>query len=286
MITLIISLFIFAAFPVSSQVDVQPGTLGARMAIAPPRIEIDLPNNGLYNGDFSIVNVSDRPLDIALKITNWTLDENNNVQSIASTEQSLDSWLVINPLTFTIPPSSTQTVRYGIRPRTQPSIGEHRAMVYIKELPGDYQAENSGITFRLTYGLPIYANVGQINRAVTVHQAKLIQASAKPLSLSLDIENKGDFYARLKGKLGFWLASEYPGDKLADQALTTIKGDDQANLPNAYIELINTAVLPHTRRILNNSINASELENGHYIARLNASIGSTELQKTLSLNQL
>ena len=262
------------------------GELKARMAISPPRLEIQLPEDGLYNGEFAVINVSDTVLNVELSLHHWDIDENNQVRIIEPTEQSLDQWLVVNPLKASIPENSTQTVRFAVRPRVKPLIGEHRAMIYIRELPD--QARTSKLTFRVTYGLPVYAHVGDIQRNAIVHSANLNNPDNLQISFTLDAENTGRYYVRPNGRIGIWKLSEYPGNSQADEILSQIIDHENPSeqAPVFQKSILSKPILPATRRTQITQLSIDNLEKGQqYIARVAAQIGENKFSNSVEFER-
>ncbi len=219
-----------------------------RIGISPPRIELQLNQSGQANGEFTVLNMSDREMQFELSVVHWDLDEESEVRVIAPTEQSLDQWLLVNPLRFDVSPNGSQTVRFGVRPKVRPLPGEHRAMIYIKEQPDKRLGQ--GLSVRLNYGLPIYANFGEVSRKPVLHSIDL-ESHEDEYELVLDIENNGNSYVRPAGRVAVWLESAFPGEEAARQWLA---GDDtaQASLeitqPVFTTHLQSQPVLGGTRR--------------------------------------
>ena len=263
-------------------------SLSARMAISPPRIELQLSESGQANGEFAIINVSDRPLAVELSIFNWTLDESNSTKIIPPTPQSLDQWLIVNPLKVDIPANSNQTIRYGIRPKVKPELGEHRAIIYIKELPDQTQPESQGVQFRLTYGLPIYANVGKVTRQANIQDSQLLFQDSDKIIFTLDISNPGLYYVRPSGLIGVWQQERYPGDEAADDYLFEALSSAQADFPNKpAIEkyILNKPVLPKHQRQQNTILLINELSAGSYTARVVANVADHKVRKSINFQR-
>ena len=101
----------------------------AQIAVSPSRFEIEIGPSPTTEA-LRVFNFSDRPVDVQASVAHWELDRNSRVVIVEPTEQSLDQWIVMNPLRFTIPAGGSQTMRFSIRPKTAPDPGEHRAMIY------------------------------------------------------------------------------------------------------------------------------------------------------------
>ena len=80
----------------------------------------------------SVVNFGTEPVEVQASVVHWDLDERNEVRTIAPTEQSLDQWIVINPLRFTVPAGRDRRPSVSRCDRvSSPRRGEHRAMIYL-----------------------------------------------------------------------------------------------------------------------------------------------------------
>ena len=105
------------------------------MGVSPSRFDLNLDEDtGTHS--FRVFNYGDKPLNVNLEINNWDLDERGKVRLLPPTEQSLDRWIIINPVRFEIKPEDSQLVRFEIRPRTKLTEGEHRAMIYLNQEAG------------------------------------------------------------------------------------------------------------------------------------------------------
>lgn len=277
-------LAVFCVWPMEliAQKELTPG-ISPRLGISPSRIELQLNKSGQANSEFTVLNMSDRQMPVEMKVTHWDLDENSQVRVIPPTEQSLDQWLLVNPLTFVVPPNGSQTVRFGIRPKVQPLAGEHRAMVYIRELP-DAQS-SQGLSVSLNYGLPIYANFGEVKRSPVLHDIKL-ETLERVYELVLDIENTGNAYVRPEGRVGVWPQSIFPGEQQATRMLSnesaesTRPGDIQ---PIYTTHLLSQPVLGGTRRQQVTRIPRTGLENESLVLLVIGEINGLKISKSYTI---
>lgn len=220
----------------------------AQVAVSPPRLEIDLDGNSRTES-LHVLNLSDVPTRVKVSVAHWDLDERNQVRVIPPTDQSLDQWLIVNPLEVTIAPHEQQTLRLAVRPRVAPAPGEHRAMIYIEQQPGSpVDVEKSGIAVRYRMGVAIYGYSGEIHRVGRVHglTARLERDS---VAVGLDVESTGNGYVRPEGQFGVWPRGAYPGDDSARAAL--LAGNDAPPVGSvASGRLPELPVLAGTRRTL------------------------------------
>jgi len=188
---------------------------------------------------------------------------------IEPNEQSLDQWLVVNPLRFSVAPKSSQTVRFSIRPRVPPEPGEHRAMIYFDQiLPGE-STDKLRIKFRM--GVAIYAHAGEIVRTGRLNAVQVISGT-NPVSAKFDISSEGTSHVRLTGQYAIWPASRYPG--FENTATIEALGRPEAEVPSEVLVaglLPAKPVLPGTRRevLLHTS---AELPPGSYVLDVNGEI--------------
>jgi len=123
--------------------------LEPKLAISPSRIEMYPEKKATES--ITVLNLGNEPMQVEVAVQNWDFDNNNNYRALPPTPQSLDQWLIINPVKLSIPAKSQQTVRLAVRPRVEPEDGEHRAMVFFRQL----NSEGKGLNFRFNVGVPI-----------------------------------------------------------------------------------------------------------------------------------
>ena len=165
--------------------------LKPKLAISPPRLEI-YPEQEKNGYSITVLNLASTPMTVEVTTQNWDLDENNVFIPLPPNEQSLDQWLIINPVRLMIPPNSQQTVRLAVRPRAKPEQGEHRAMVFFRQMP---EAGKRGqVNFNV--GVPIYAYFGEVKREAKVHSLTFLPEKQE---LNIDISNLGNAYIRPEG---------------------------------------------------------------------------------------
>ena len=220
------------------------------IAVSPARFELPIEGGRSKTQALEIVNTSNREVEVSVDLANFDLDENNQVRILPPTEQSLDQWIAINPSTVTIPAQGRRTMRFAIRPQVQPAPGEHRAVIFLNE--GNAGHENiGGISFRFRIGVVVYGQVGEPDRAATLHRVAPDQGG-----IALEIENTGNAHARFAGVYAVWDASSYPGDAEAERLLRqseeTRKFSDPVSAPGALDAgvVTETPILPGARRIV------------------------------------
>ncbi len=240
-----------------------------QVAISPPRFEIELGKKPALHS-FRVVNMGDDPMEIQVSVAHWQLDENSQVEVIPPTEQSLDQWMIVNPLNFTVAPRQSQTVRFSVRPRVEPESGEHRAMIYLDQVLS--QNNSGGLRLRFRYGVAVYAFVGKVARQGVLHGVD-VSADRNKVQAAFDISSVGTAHVRMSGSYTIWPAAAYPG---AEQTRVSDKGPA---LPEAVLqsgELPSLPILPGFRRQLLLSPEPP-LPPGTYILDLNGTLGDQSI---------
>ena len=176
------------------------------MGVSPPRLEFEVEQR-TRTQSVKVFNFSDEAVKVRVSIFNWTLDEHNEVRIQPPTEQSLDQWMFVNPLEFTIPARQQQTVRFGVRPRTQPISGEHRAIIYFDSEPAEKPDGAVAVLGRM--GIAAYGYVGEITRIGVLNDIT-IENTVKPIKAVFDITSKGNAHVsacRVNMLFGPWSSS-------------------------------------------------------------------------------
>lgn len=179
----------------------------AQLAVSPGRFEIDL-NDGPAVHAVRLMNFGTREVPVKVTVVPWELDEQNRVVELAPGEDSLDQAMIFNPSEFVVPPRSEQTVRFSIRPRTRPTDGEHRAMIYFEEQPTAERTGGLQVLFRV--GVAIYAYAGEVRREGELRQVR-VASNASVLSAAFDIASAGNAHVRMVGQYAVWPVDRFPG---------------------------------------------------------------------------
>jgi len=242
----------------------------AQIGVSPARIELEVGSQPTTES-LSVVNFGDAPVEVQASVLHWDLDERNEVRTIAPTEQSLDQWIVINPLRFTVPAGGSQTVRFSVRPRVAPEPGEHRAMIYFtQQLEPDGERQ---IRVRFRVGVAVYGQVGEVRRNGTLHAVKVIDGTNPP-EARFDLSSDGSANVRMLGRYAVWRAEDYPG---VQPALPTDELPVGALLGGA---LPSRPVLPGTRREIILQTTGS-LEPGRYVLDLRGTLGESPVDRAV-----
>lgn len=248
-----------------------------RMGISPDRYQIEFDERGGQTQSLLVQNLSDEPLSLSLSVSNWELNENNQIVVAPPTESSLDQWIVINPLRVTIPPGAPQTIRWAVMPRLQPQQGEYRAIIFVEEeLPAREDPNSTEIRMKMRYGLPIYAQVGDPIESAQLNGVNITRTGE---TLSIDLTNDGNKHARLSGNYGIWPSDEFPGSKEALKQLRAMNPQNQDEADFLFGNMPAAVILPGVRRAIPLGL---ELENeGEYTIQLNAAFAQLEITESL-----
>ncbi len=228
---------------------------------------------------FRVFNFGARPMKFRISVHNWDVDEEFNVQVIPPTEQSLDQWIVINPIEFTVEPGKAQVVRFVIRPRVQPDPGEHRAIIYICENPvetGEFPQSNVVGCI----GAAVYGEHGEVQRVGILHDVA-IAPETNPVLTRFDISSEGSAHVRMDGQYAIWNASKYPGTenttRIEDvqdvEKLTALGIAEAGALPSL-------PVLPGTRRTME-LYTSAVLPPGEYVLDINGTLSGKTIGREI-----
>ena len=251
-----------------------PFAIANEFALSPPNFHIQIDGKPVTKS-LKVFNFGSEPTEFQVSVANWVLDEQNEVQVIAPTEQSLDQWLLVNPLRITVPPKESRTVRFSVRPRVQPTPGEHRAMIYLTEVRSKARGH---IKIRGRLGVAVYGYVGDVVKKGKLHGIQ-VEAEKKPVKIAFDVESLGNAHVRLSGQYAIWPADRYPGSDKT-RSIASI-GTKKMVLPEGVVEagnLVKTPVLPGTRRkvVL---FGTQALKPGSYVLDVNGALQDTPLKQ-------
>lgn len=246
----------------------------AQTAVSPSRVELDL-DAGPSTESIRVFNYNRDDVEVEVEVVHWDLDESNQVRTIEPTEQSLDQWIIVQPMRFSIPAGQSQTVRFSVRPRLEPEPGEHRGMIYFNQQP---ITGEPGFQILFKVGVAVYGHAGEVIRTLSLHGVEVSGGVAK-----LDLESSGTAHARLSGQWAVWPEAVFPGTA----ATAFVEGLDEPETPRpegivAVGALPSTPILPGTRRqIAIELLGAEELTAGRYVLDFNGTIGDTVLDRSV-----
>jgi fimbrial chaperone protein len=273
--------FYWVSIPAWSAVTIQKpegmDTPPAQIAASPSRIELEIGKKPA-NSSIKLFNLGDKPVTVSTSVHHWDLDEANKVRIIEPTPQSLDQWIIINPVKFTIPAGKSQTVRLSVRPRVVPEQGEHRGIVYFQQhLPKDASSASIRMTFRL--GIVVYGLAGRILRSGELEKIRFTSRQDKGV-LQFDVKSTGNAGIRLNGQYSLWRKADFPGADNVPQ----YNIDDKNEVRETVLQVGELPVLPvlsGTRRTLSSHIHLPSKEES-YILFVRGKLGDNHFRKQFS----
>jgi len=249
--------------------------LEPKMAISPSRIEMSPEKKATES--ITVLNLGSEPMQVEVYVQNWDFDANNNYRALPPNEQSLDQWLIINPVRLSIPAKSQQTVRLAVRPRVKPEDGEHRAMVFFRQL----NQQGKGFNFKFNVGVPIYANFGEVNR-----EAELLGMEFDPIKLRFvfDILSRGNAYVRPEGVFIAMKAAQAGTDEdlLERLDLNKMSVNNLGSLAGG--KLAAKPVFAGNRRQITSPVPIKEILNESYVVAIKVKIGSQTFSEVYRIN--
>ena len=265
---------VFALSAVSSSAQ-QPGEMPISIGVSPPRFELEIDDGPMHRA-MRVYNFGSDPAEIRVSVHNWTLDPNNQVELLPPDEQSLDQWLVINPIAFTVPPGEFQTVRFAVRPKVEPAPGEHRAILYFTQLPKAQPASIDGMQVIGRLGAAVYGYVGDVERTATLHSV-LVDVDGNTPVARFDVASAGSAHVRLQAQYTVWPADSYPGAANTVGADATQRADiplPEGAVANGWLPRL--PVLPGQRRVLGVPV-PERLEPGRYVLDIDGEVGGASV---------
>ncbi|MGI8500624.1 MAG: fimbrial biogenesis chaperone [Hassallia sp.] len=247
-----------------------PSANAIDVGVSPSRMELNIKGKQARSNSIQITNLSNKPTEIKAYVRNWTMDEKNELEDAPSNEQSLDQWIVFTPSRFTIPPRSTQTVRFAIRPKVKPAPGEYRAVIYLEEVVPD-NSDSQVISTLGRVGVVVYGYTGEVKRIGTVNSVS-VDTKSNVVKALFDVSNKGNAHIRMNGQYAIWRAANYPGAK-ATQPISGV-GNPKTKLPANIVQagvLELPPILPNNRRQLLLPL-TRQLPPGNYVLDINGNL--------------
>lgn len=235
---------------------------------------------------FRLFNMTKEDKQVRVSVVNWDFDDRNEIRLLPSTDSSLDQWVVINPVEFTIPTGQSQAVRFSVRPALELAPGEHRAMLIFDEVPQPLAAgeattpgAQTALRARFQFRTAIYCQVGQV-----VHSADLAQAAADAKGMHLTLRATGTANARFDAQYMVWKAGSFPGlDKVALLANLSVA---KPALPAGMVaagRLPGQPVLPGGTRDYDEPF-ATALTPGAYVVVLLGKLGDDKLARQVAFS--
>jgi len=249
----------------------------AQIAVSPSRFDLHIGSRPTTES-IELVNLGRDPVTIQVSTANWDLNETSQIRILEPDEQSLDQWLVINPLRFTIPAGETQVVRFSIRPRVEPAPGEHRAMIYFNQQLPETTDGLLYIKFRL--GVAIYGQVGEATRIGRLDGITVSERES-PIVARFDITSMGSAHVRMTGHYAVYPADAF--SELDRRALLSSLEDEDKERPDFVLAagpLPSLPVLGETRREVRLRIR-NELPPGRYVLDVLGELSGENIDMTV-----
>ncbi|MBN3893924.1 MAG: molecular chaperone [Nostoc sp. NOS(2021)] len=254
-----------------------PPATALNIGVTPSRIEVEINSSKMRTQSIRVLNASSEPIEVKAVVRSWVMSEDNKLQEVAPTEQSLEQWIVFTPSRFTIPAHGAQTLRFAIRPKVQPKPGEHRTVIYFEEIPSN-SSQSKGVRIIGRLGVVIYGYVGKIQR-IGVINSVTVETKPKAINAVFDISNQGNGYIRLNGQYAIWPVAKYPGAEATKPVANF--GKPEAKIPEFVLDsgsLPSSPVLPDNRRQLRLPI-TKNLPPGNYVLDINGDLSGVPIDK-------
>ncbi|MBD2500233.1 fimbrial biogenesis chaperone [Anabaena azotica] len=254
-----------------------PAAQALNIGVSPSRIEIKVNNQG-RSQSIRVVNYSSETAEFKTTVNSWVMNDKNKLQEVAGDAQSLAQWIVFTPSQFKVPPGGSQTVRFSVRPKVQPSPGEHRAIISFEEVSPTPQAAKGSVRVVGKVGVVVYASVGEIKRIGTLNSVN-VDTKPNAVNAAFDISNQGNGHVRLTGQYAVWPAAKYPGAEATKPIANLGKPDTKITEPVADIGFLpSTPVMPSDRRKILLEI-TKKLAPGNYVLDINGELNGVKIDK-------
>lgn len=236
------------------QVSVTP--VRTQVGISPQLFEVSL-DEPLATHAYRLHNLGQRDVRATVRVIHWTLDESGEMVELPTSDESIDRWLVVNPMHVDLPAGETRAVRFSFRLARPMPPGEHRAALVFEEVPGERGERDGGTLslstrFRITSA--IYASTGEVVRGGEIESLAL---SARELLVVARGEGNG--HARFSAH--YVIRREGSEDTVAE--------GDLARVP----------VLPDLRRPVRTTLpDGVELPRGRYRVQIDGQLGTSPVR--------
>lgn len=247
--------------------------LKPQFGIYPAMFEVEIGSDSVEKS-LIITNLKKKPVSMRVELYSWTYNEHFQIKLVPSSPKTLDQWMVVNPVRFTIEPGGIQTIRFSITPRVKPEPGEYRAMLYVIEEPDPVNAGN-GVLITAKLGVGIYGYVQPV-----VHSPKIIDLSFHRASTTLSVHllNEGNVHARFRGRYIIWKKSLFSGSGSMKKLPEMI---EQGHEPSGFLAqgfFPGDPVLPKTARSYNLKL-AIPKNSGPYVVAVIGELDGKPVEK-------
>jgi P pilus assembly chaperone PapD len=246
----------------------------AQVGISPAYYDLSLEEAGKTQ-TFRIFNYTAEPKHVRVSLAPWDVDANNQPYLLPSGPTTLDQWVVVNPVEFDIKASSSQAVRFTVRPAVELPPGEHRVMLVFDEVVPPM--ENAKMRSRFQFRSALYVQVGK-----PVRDGSIESVTADPAAAHITVKNSGNANVRFSGQFGVWEIASYPGTQgteivqgLGSKPTTLAKGQLVLDV------LPGNPVLPGKTNSVTANFGATRLKPGRYMLDLNGKLGDAPLDRAI-----
>jgi hypothetical protein len=249
-----------------------PPAAAINIGVTPPRLYVDINSSKTRTQSIRILNLDSQPIQLKAYVQSWTINQENKLQVIPPDEQSLEQWIVFTPAKFTIAPHSAQTIRFSIRPRVKPEVGEHRAILFVEEVSPD-KSSSPGINILAKLGITVYGYVGNIKR-IGILNSVTVDTKNHNRAAVFDVSSQGNASVQLQGQYAIWPAAKYPGSAKTKLIENLEKPDTK--IPETVLDagtLPSIPVLPNSHHQIRVPMKKA-LSPGEYVLDINGSLGT------------
>lgn len=248
----------------------------AQFSISPDKFILPIGAKPVNNG-LRINNLQKRSVSFSVDVYNWTLDEKNQVKVIPSDRQSLDQWMAVTPLSFTLQPGQSQVIRFSVLPTVIPDPGEHRAIIFLSEQPSPEAPGEGVFHIQFRYGIGIYGWADPVRQRAVL---KSLEFDPESFTLKAAIANTGNVHVRLEGNYTIWKKQLFPGSQKGGIP----SGENRPKGSAAFGQIEMKPVLPGTTRTVEALI-AVPREKGEYMVSIDGILGREKIRKTFSVQR-
>jgi P pilus assembly chaperone PapD len=262
-----------AAVPASADggVKAPPPSIG----VSPSRMEVEL-KPGTTTGSATVLNLSDRDINVSSSLVGFDLDENNDFRELAPEPGTLPTAMIVNPVKFTIPAGGSQTVRFAIQTDRLKGEGEHRAMLFFSEL---VDTSLAGVKLNFRLGMPIYALAGEPNPIAAFNDLRYDRERSQ---IELDISSFGNAQVRPTGYYLWWPLADFPEQSRAFGEVARMVKNPSREKPSGLTggRLVAKPIFPGTRRTVAAGLMPPP-DGGEYMLVLQVDAGGQTLQQAI-----
>lgn len=254
------SVLIFTLYFLLSSKTLFAQTVTSGLSAIPPRLEVDVPADGVNSQTVKVRNESNETKTIKVTVRDFIVTDNkgtpdfiDNISEFSNNRWAASSWIQISPNSLTLKPGETKNLALTVMPPQNALPGGHYAAVIYSPESGSIGSA-TGASIQTNVGTLIYVTVpGDINQKATIQTFSAPKFSEfGPINFKATIKNSSDIHIQPVGSV---TVNNWLGGKTAQLALD------------------NTNIFPYTTRDFQNTLERKWLF-GRYKATLNAIYGT------------